>query len=250
VLTEADRTTLEFLAEHRIARVNQIATLLDVTADAAGRRLRRLRASGYVSSQKLYGDQQRHFSITRTGLDVTASRLPVPTVDPMEYRHDIGLGWLWLAARAGAFGKLDAIHPERQMRSADRRADAGPPAERFGLRAIGSGPNGGVLTHYPDLLLETASGHRVAVELELTAKGPRRLENILRRYLADRRIDAVLYLVDDPLLARHVESAAARVGASDLVHVQWARYTEPAGRSGQRTIMRSIDRPRTPELTR
>jgi hypothetical protein len=111
------------------------------------------------------------------------------------------------------------------MRSQDGRGAE----ERFGLRAVGFGPRGGALTHYPDLLIDTAAGHRIAVELELTTKGRARLDTILRRYAADPRIDAVLYLVDDPQVARGVQSAVARTGTSALVHVQMARWTEAAG---------------------
>jgi hypothetical protein len=227
VVTDADRAVLEFLAEHRFARTNQVAALLGVASGTAGRRLSRLRADGYVESDGIYFRQPNHHLISRRGLAVLHSRLPPPKLDQAAYRHDVGLAWVWLAARAGAFGSLQAIHSEREMRSEDGRAADGE--ERFALQAAGFGRSGGRLTHYPDLLLETAGGHRVAVELELTGKSRARLEGIMRRYVAEPRIDAVLYIVDDARVAREVRNAAVRAGAGALVHVQSARWTERVG---------------------
>ncbi len=219
-------TLLEFLAEHRVVRANQVEKLLGVSLDAARRRLNRLAVDGYVNRGTLYHRQPGHFLISSAGLRAIGSRLPVPTLRAADYRHDIGLAWVWLAARSGAFGPLRGMVSERQMSSHDARAGAGAGEERFAVGRIGHTRHGG---HLPDLLLHTASGHTVAVELELTHKTDRRLERILGAYAVDRRIDAVLYLVDDPRLARRIRTAAARVGAEDLIHVQFTRWSERVG---------------------
>lgn len=225
-LTRHDRTLLEFLAEHRIVRANQIAQLLGVTVPSAQRRLRRLGAGGYVAAGQLYAEQPKHYRVTGRGLRATGSDLGTPRLDQLRYRHDVGLAWLWLAARTGRFGNVTAMYSERRMRSEDLRPG---PREQFGVQVIGEGPSGGVVTHYPDLLLQTAAGSRVAVELELTAKPRARLERIIGRYACDRRFDAVLYLVDDPRRAEQIRGAAARVGASRFVHVQRVEWTEHVG---------------------
>jgi hypothetical protein len=249
VVTDADRAVLAFLAEHRFVRTNQVAALLGVTSGTAVQRLSRLRREGYIESDGIYFRQPNHHMITRHGLAVIDSRLPLPKFDQREYRHDVGVAYLWLAARAGAFGAVRAMHSDREMRSVDGRAADG--VERFGLRTAGSGPKGGPLTHYPDLLLETAAGHRVAVELELTIKSRARLDGIIRRYAADRRVDAVLYLVDGPGVAREVTRAAARAGAADLVHVQAIRWTERAGaRHGRAPVPRTAPARRPMEVSR
>ena len=255
MVNETDRTVLEFLAEHRVARAGHVAQLLGVTAETAARRLRALAKSEYVVRARLFADQPHYAAITRAGLAVIGSTLPEPALNVAEYRHDMGMAWVWLAARDGAFGELTAIHSERHMRSADGRAGEGE--DRFGLRTIGWGQGGGPLTHYPDLLLETAGGHRIAVELELTQKSQARLEKIMRRYVGDRRIEGVVYLVDDARIAKRVQAAARRAGASDLVHVQSVRGTdqgERPARGRSRTPVRgpraAHDRERRPELSR
>lgn len=235
----SERALLEFLAVHRIVRANQVEALLGISPGAARRRLGRLAGEGYVSSGRLYHRQPEHFLITAGGLRALGLRRPAPALRAAEYRHDVGLAWVWLAARSGTFGPLRSIVSEREMRSHDGRA--GPGDEHYAVGRIGRTRHGG---HLPDLLLHTTSGHRVAVELELTHKTDRRLDEILGRYAADRRIDAVLYLVEDPRLARRIGAAAARVGASDLIHVQFVRFTEAAGAPVPNAVRRRVGRMR------
>ena len=67
-------------------------------------------------------------------------------------------------------------------------------------------------THRADLGL-TSGGSRVAVEVELTAKAPARLRAILAGYshqIQTGALDRVVYVCDNPLVARGVARAAAR----------------------------------------
>ena len=93
------------------------------------------------------------------------------------------------------------------------------------MKLGGVGPHGRESLHYPDLLLRTADGRRVALELELSSKGRDRLNKIMAGYAADPRIDAVVYLVPTASLARSVKAAARRAGISELVHIQRVRST-------------------------
>jgi len=148
-------------------------------------------------------------------------------VDLACFKHDVGLAWLWLAASRGAFGEMRAVISERRMRSHDGRAEGRD--DPLGVRLAGAGPRGGDRRHYPDLLLETGTGHRVAVELELTPKGRVRREEIIGGFAADARIDAVLYLVEKDSLGAAIQRSAAAVGVSSLIHVQRARFAPSTG---------------------
>ncbi len=232
-LTERDALLLEFLAEHRFARPSHAARLLQVSARTATARLNRLEQAGYLERDRPYGGQPDHYQITRQGLAAIASDFGPPRADLSAYEHDIGLAWVWLAARSGAFGPLRELISERRLRSHDARArnreSPAAPVERLGVRIPGEGRGGGERLHYPDLLLETATGHRVAIELELSDKGRKGLEKVISAYAGDRRIDAVLYLVDDDRIFRNVQASARKFGLENLVHVQRVRFTEPAG---------------------
>ena len=211
---------LELLARQRLAVEPQVEVLLGVSARAARDRLAHLAAGGYLRRERIFTGQPGCARITRKGLDAIGSRLPPPRLDLACYQHDVGLTWLWLAARDGTFGALGDVVSEREMRSHDARPGRERPPFGVGIGSVGTG--GRERLHYPDLMLWTANGKRVAVELELTTKSRRRLEGIMLGYAGDQRIDAVLYLVParDPGLADRIEQAAARYGIADLVHVQ------------------------------
>jgi hypothetical protein len=161
------------------------------------------------------------YLITRRGLRTVGSSLPPPRLDLLTVEHEIGLGWLWLAAHRGSFGALREVISERRMRSED--GVRSPYAAPWAVRVPGLGGHGGSRLHYPDLMLHTASGHRVAVELELTGKSRARREGILRAYSGERRVDAVLYLVERESIGREVAGSASRLGIARMVHVQRVR---------------------------
>jgi hypothetical protein len=238
-ITDTDRGLLRFAAEHRFVIAAQVAALLGVSEAAAASRLRRLGASGHVRRRKELHRGPAWHQITAAGLRAVDSDLPAPRgFDLATHRHDAGLGWLMLAAQAGRFGPLQRVISERRMRSHDGRAQER--AQRYGVRLGGVGPGGRDRLHYPDLVLVTRSGHRVAFELELSTKEPARREGILAGYAADRRIDAVVYLVEHKSVGRAIERSAARMGISHLVRVQ--RVSLGSGTPATRSPARSAQR--------
>ncbi len=140
-------------------------------------------------------------------------------MDLRGYRHDVGVGWLWLAACAGAFGDAIKLAADRRMRTEDSAAlSAGaPPRHGVGLGMLGS--QGRPMHHYPDLRLTLRSGHQIAVELELTAKSSHRMARIMTAYASETSIDAVLYVVPSRAIAQLVNDAARRAGIADIVRV-------------------------------
>jgi hypothetical protein len=224
-LSEQDLDLLAFLAEHRLALPEHAAALLGVQPTTARARLSRLVEVGCVRFKPVFHRQPPMYLITRAGLNLLGSSLPPPRLDLRVYEHDVGVAWLWLAACAGVFGPVRQVIAERRLRSYDAARDSDPHrAEPLGVRLGGVGPRGQERLHYPDLLLHTADGRRIALELELSAKG-RRLEAILSGYAADRRVDGVVYLVESESVARAVRDTARRIGLSSLIHLQRVRLT-------------------------
>jgi hypothetical protein len=247
-ITARDRLLLAFAAEHKLVLASQAQALLATSTAAAAQRLRALRADGLLVSDRPFDEQPKCYQVTRRGLGVIESRLPAPrSVDRAGYRHDVGVGWLWLAAHAGVWGEMREVVSERSMRSRDGKS---PGAERFGVRLGGLGPGGRERFHYPDLLLVDPNGYRIAVELELSSKDRRRVEGILAGYAADPRIAAVLYLADRPSVGRAIEGSARALGIADLVHVQrarWGRDAPPAAAARARDQARRQVRSRAVE---
>jgi hypothetical protein len=221
---------LEFAAEHPFLLTAHARTLLGSSTASVSARLRNLTRGGWLRyERKLAGPGA--YQITRGGLGAIGSALPPPRdIDLATYDHALGMGWVWLAASRGAFGALRGMASERHMRSEDRRHTE--PAERFGIHLGGVGRYGGERRHYPDVLLETTAGHRIAVELELTPKARARRNEILGGYALDARVDAVLYLVEDRRTGLAIERAARRAGISERVQIQLARFGPGSGAIG------------------
>lgn len=226
-LSDADLGVLGFLAEHRVVVASQVEVLLGAGRRAVGERLRALEGERMIDRRRIFEGQPAACWITRRGLSVIASELPAPRLDLKGFRHDIGVAWLWLAARDGAFGPLAGQLSERAMRSGDGRPDRAGAAHGIGVGEVG--PGGRPRLHYPDLVLETLQGQRVAVELELTSKGARRLDRIMLGYAADARVDAVVYLCPPGPVGQRVRQAARQTGIGHRVHVQALARGVPAG---------------------
>jgi hypothetical protein len=231
-LTDADLMALAFIAEHPLVLPAHVAALLGTSVATAAKRLGKLGDAGFLRHDGVFRGEPDWHQITRRGASAVASGLAPPRApDLSHYQHDVGVAWLWLAARAGTFGPLDAVIGERRMRAHDAALERG--TEPLGVRLGGVGPRGKECLHHPDLLLRTADGRRIALELELSPKSRTRLEKILAGYGADPRFDGVVYLVERPAIARSIEAAARRVGVSDLVRVQRVRGSARNGRASR-----------------
>jgi hypothetical protein len=249
--TDRDRRILAFCAEHRFVLAAQVALLEGIGLDLARRRLSALTQAGYLTSEQRYVAEPRAYTVTRYGRDVVGSDLSQPRkLDPNLYAHDVGVTWLTAAAHRGLFGELSQVVSERRMRSEDGRDNPG--REPHGVRYIGGGGGGwnagGRRLHYPDLTVVTASGQRVAFELELNLKGQARRERILLAYAGDPRFDGVVYLVATQRDRRTLEASARRAGLENRLYVQlfrWSGDREPGMpvTAGRLTASRTPTRP-------
>ena len=220
MIDDLDRTLLAFIAEQRVVVEPQLGA---VGGADAWSRVESLAAGRFVRREAIFAGQPAALWITAKGLGAVERRLSAPgRPDLRSYRHDVGVAWLWLAAQQGAFGAVEEMRGERELRAHDRRIAGLGDGERepLGVRMGTIGPHGAEQRHYPDLLLDLGGARRIALELELTPKGAARLDRIMRGFAFDGRIDAVVYLVPDRGMRRRVESAARRTGVADLVHVQ------------------------------
>ncbi|MBV8431021.1 MAG: hypothetical protein JO244_07665 [Solirubrobacterales bacterium] len=243
-LTARDRLMLSFLAEHRMVLESQLAALVGSSQDSLRPRLRRLAGAGYLARWRgAYGCHCCRIRVR--GLRAIGSSLGPPEENLGAHRHDVGLAWLWLAARAGAFGPVAEVIGERRLRS----HDMSEPSDPYSIRLGGVDRKGQQRRHYPDLLLIDAQGRRLALELELSRKEHPRREEILAGYAGDRRVDGVVYLVEDNprghALGRTVRAAADRMGASNRMHVRPVPPIEPEttpAERGRGSRLRGSDR--------
>jgi hypothetical protein len=234
IINARDRTLLEFLAEQRVAVRAQLAQLLGVTERTAQLRVDRLERERLLRCADIFSGQAPAVLITRRGLDAVGRTLSEPGLNLQAYGHDVGVGWISLAAHRGAFGMLAAVVSEREMRSHDASPGNELDADKYGIglwrsapASHGRGP--GSDRHYPDLVLVTPRDLKLAIELELSGKSDARLRGVMSSYVIDRRYARVLYLVPDRKLGARVEAAARWAGAEALVGVQLVESSRPAG---------------------
>ncbi len=243
-LTQRDFGLLAFVAEHRVIVAAQAQRFLGVSSSVAYARLRALTGAGLLRRQNVLHGHPACYLATTAGIRAADRPYRAQKLEPGLLQHDLGLASLWLAARAGTFGEVREVISERAMRSHDARtahgAETAAPTGPLGVRLGGVGEAGRERLHYPDLLLVTPKGKRVAVELELTSKGVARRERVLMGYAFDRRIEAVVYLVPDISTGRRIQESARRIGVSNLVHVQLVKGSRASGAS--RALTRSADR--------
>ena len=249
-LTGRDYRWLAFAAEHQLVLERQLERLVGARQGTLKRRLSTLVASGYLRSGSVFGET--HYQVRADGLAAVGSSLKRPRLKLANYRHDVGVAWLWLAAHGGSFGPLRQVLAERSLRSHDGAIDR--PLETYGVRNGEADRFGNERLHYPDLLLVDHHGRRLAVELELTPKGRQRTDRILGGYGADPRIDRVLYFVEANSTGRGIGRALERtvreMGLSEQIRFQSIREMQAEPPNADRNAARMVRDRRAAEVAR
>lgn len=223
-ISQRDLEVLEFIARYGVLPRGVVARWAETGRAATAARERRLREAGLVEVLPGLGDSGRLVLCTRRGLQaVGREELSTPRFAPAMLRHSAA------AARV-------AVQLERAGRRvlSEREIEARECAE--GRRVFSVECRSGRF-HRPDLVIlppdsPSASDcgviQPIAVEVELTDKSARRLDEILRawrRSLAAGQFGRVLYRCSARALP-YLERAVARVGG------EWAIDVEPLERGG------------------
>lgn len=140
------------------------------------------------------------------GLGLAPARIAPGQVDHWLACADVAL---WAEGRWGE----DSVRSERELRFAE--LEAGKP---IGSATVGELPNGRALLHRPDLLI-AHDRSRIALEVELSPKAPRRLEHLVRSWCRARDLERVLYVVPPGPTKRAVLRARERAHAEEHVEV-------------------------------
>ena len=151
---------------------------------------------------RLFGTPLSAYWLTRRGALFLAQDLGPGGVDIRQLHHDAAVADVHIAlVGRGA----TQIWTARTLASARARG-ALPEGmlAHLGAREV----------HLPDLVATLADGRRIAVEVEMSRKSPRRLAEIMRAYRLARGLDEVVYLA--PLEARARAIAAAARGVSKV----------------------------------
>lgn len=148
---------------------------------------------------------------TRRGLRYAGLRLPVAQAPPELVGHWIACGAVALELER-EFGP-DALRSEREIRALERGRERPIASALQGETADGSRR-----LHLADLSVFGAQ--TIAVEVELTSKAPRRLEEIIRAWRRARWVDSIRYYVPDGSIRAGVERAVAQVHATERIGIR------------------------------
>jgi hypothetical protein len=207
--------TLRWTASLGAVTAEALALRLDTGVASARARLAVAERRGLLARERPLSGRPALFTLTPAGLRASGTRgIDRCRVSPQGAQH--------LMACAAAAAALERCYPdhrlagERELRRDER--DRGRPIASATL-----GPAGGEhgRLHRPDLVLWPGGhegGEPMVVEVELTAKAPRRLVEICRAWARCRAVAGVLYLAP-PVVERALVRAVAEARAGERVAV-------------------------------
>jgi hypothetical protein len=187
----------------------------DTSVASARARLLAAERAGLLSRRRPLAGEPALYTVTRAGVNACGER----GLDPCHVSASNALHSIVCAEVAAALERCYPDHDvlgERELRR-DERELGRPLASAY----LGLGPAGAPLLHRPDLvLLPSRSRERlpIAVEVELTVKGPRRLAGICLAWARCRSVAGVLYLVSEEV-ERALERAVATARADERIAV-------------------------------
>lgn len=187
-LTERDQRLFHWINGHGFVTVRQASAWMGANYQAAQRRMRKLVDAGFLERKRLlHGDKRVHW-VTKQALAASGDNLAPPqTIGLGSYRHDLVL--VDVAQSVVDHTGGDFV-PERRLR------------QQEGFKGVG------VSGHLPDGLLRRPGQQPIAVELEMSTKGRRRLQQIVSGYAANMGLDQVWYFVTGQDVRHVVEEAA------------------------------------------
>ncbi|HEX3241348.1 MAG TPA: helix-turn-helix domain-containing protein [Solirubrobacterales bacterium] len=207
-----DGELLRFVGRHGAVTVEQVMAALGVGRTAAYRRVAACVERGLLERLSLLRDEPSLLRATRDGLRYAGLGLPVAVISPGSVTH-----WLRCASVALSleeqFGS-DRVLTERELRAAEQVEGAPIASAKVGELASGE-PR----LHRPDLAVLTDDG-TIAVEVELTPKAPRRLEDLIRAWRRASWVAEVRYLCAPGQTRRAVERAVQKVRAESRVSIE------------------------------
>jgi hypothetical protein len=204
-----DRELVHFIGRHGAVSIEHVIAALGTGQTMAYRRVAACVERGLVERLALLRDEPTLLRATRDGLRYAGLGFSLAEVSPGGAPHQ--LRCVSVALDIGERHGHERVLTERELRALER-ADGRP----FASAKVGELPSGHPRLHRPDLVL--LGGKRpTAIEVELSPKSPRRLEQILRAWRRASWVAEVRYLCAPGETRRAVERAIRKTRAEGRV---------------------------------
>ena len=185
-VTERDKKLIDWINRIGFVTIEHIAKWMGVAVPTAYIRLRKLVSNGYLIHERVFHGVPGIYRLTLKGKHISCSALPpLRRIRLGSYHHDLAvvdLSFVLLARYGGRF-----IY-ERELRHQDGEYEIGKKG------------------HTSDGLL-LLNEDKIAIEVELTRKGRRRLDSIRSYYLKCFNIDEIWYFCGNAEVERHIKEA-------------------------------------------
>jgi hypothetical protein len=206
-----DRELLRYVGRHGVVSIDHVMAAMEVGRTAAYRRVAACIEAGLLERLELLRSEPSLIRTSRAGLRYAGLGFPLAVVSPGAVEH-----WLRCASTAQLLASEfspDRLISERELVLLER-IEGRPLASA----RLGELPNGAPRLHRPDLAILTDAGP-IAIEVELTPKAPRRLEQIVRAWRRATCVDEVRYYCAPGTTRRVVERAVAKTYSEEKVRV-------------------------------
>jgi len=206
-----DRELVRYVGRHGAVTIEHVMAAMGVGRTAAYRRVAACAERGLLERIDLLRSEPRLLRATRDGLRYAGLGLGVAVVSPGSVDH-----WLRCATVAQELTRefgAEQVITERELGLAERIEGHPIASAQVGLL-----PDGAARLHRPDLAVLAQAGS-IAVEIELTAKSPRRLERIIRGWRRAQWVKEVRYYCASGGARRAVERAVRRVRAEQRIEI-------------------------------
>lgn len=206
-----DRELVRYVGRHGVVSIAHVMQAMGVGRTAAYRRVAACVERGFLERFDLLRCEPPVLRATREGLRFAGLGLPVATVSPGGVDH-------WLRCASTALALEERFGPERVLTERELVFVEAGEGRPIASAEVGELPDGTPRLHRPDLAILPEKGV-VAVEVELTPKAPRRLEDLIRAWRRASCVVGVQYLCEPGATRRGVERAVAKVGATQKVAI-------------------------------
>lgn len=186
---ERDAAILRRVNGFGFASAEHIRRFMGVGQTAAYVRIKKLVEGGYLTRERVLHGQARIHKVTKKGVTASGDALlPLKYVSLGTFRHDYTLVdlALWLEAQTGG-----RFHPDRRIRHDE------------GLSGVGQ------LGHIADGYLYIGEDKPIAIELELSVKSRKRIQDIIHGYGGNLAVKEVWYFTDQQTVQHAIQKAAS-----------------------------------------